>query len=196
MEQSDIAGQTHSKFARNPLPGRLAPIFHTTMSTQKETTVAKLQRQIADTEAKLAALQEKLAKVTAPKAEKPAAVFELDPLWKAALPISRARSSKHQCRKEWNLIPKAQRPDIDTIVNALKAWNRSPEWKKDGCAYAPGLHRFIKERRWEDLPETTEAPSRYRAAPQPAPQKATGEAITDPAEIARILSIKTPRMNS
>jgi hypothetical protein len=166
------------------------------MPTQKETTVAKLQRQIGDTEAKLEALREKLAKATAPKTEKPAATFELDPLWKAALPISRARSSKHQCRKEWNLIPKAQRPDIDTIVNALKAWNRSPEWKKDGSAYAPGLHRFIKERRWEDLPETTEAPSRYRAAPQPAAQEAPAPGVTDPDEVRRLLGLRPQRMNS
>ncbi|WAC21016.1 hypothetical protein OVA24_06420 [Luteolibacter sp. SL250] len=165
------------------------------MTTEKETTVAKLQRQIADTEAKLQNLREKLARATTPKAEKPAATFELDPLWKAALPISRTRSSKHQCRKEWNKIPKAQRPDIEVIVNALKAWNRSPEWKKDGNAYAPGLHRFISRRQWEDLPETTEAPSRHRAAPQPV-QQPSGPGITDPAEIAALLSIKTPRMNS
>jgi len=165
------------------------------MSTKKETTEAKLRRQIAETEAMLAALQERLAKLTTPQ-EKEAPTDDLKTLWKAALPISRTRSSQHLCRKEWNKIPKADRPAIEELVRAITAWNRSPEWKKDGNAYAPGLHRWIKERRWLDLPESSEAPSRHRAIPKPAPPQDSGPGITDRAEIAALLSIEPKRMKS
>jgi hypothetical protein len=111
-------------------------------------------------------------------------------LWKAALPNSRNRSSKHQCRVEWAKIPKAERPLIETLVSALKTWNRSAAWRQDSNAYVPGLHRFIQRRLWEDLPEVMEAGSRYRHAPIIQPARDGSGEVTDAAEIASLLSLK------
>ena len=156
-------------------------------------TPKKLRDQIADCEAVLASLRLKLAQAEAKITGQPIPLSGLDALWAVALPISRNRSSKHSCRKAWALIPRGERPTIDTMVRALKIWNRCQEWKADGNQFAIALDRWIKERRWEDLPEVAAASSRYRNAP-PVPRATEPEdTITDMAEIAKLLSIRAPR---
>jgi hypothetical protein len=115
------------------------------------------------------------------------------------LPIARTRSSKHQCRTEWIRIPKHERPTIQEAIDALKVWNRCEQWKKDGNAYVPGLHRWIKARQWENLPETSaerDAAARYRTTPKSLPATNSEDAAT-PEDIAEILgAIKPKRMHS
>ena len=170
------------------------------MSTAQD----KLRAQAASLRKKLAAaaatadqLRAKLALIEARITGGPIPLSGLEILWQAALPMSRQRSSKHRCRTAWNRIPIAERPRIETMIAALKAWNRCEEWKKDGNQFAPGLHRFIAERMWEDLPESSsrDVAARYRTTPKPIPQP-TGEEITDPLEIARLLSVRPLRMPS
>lgn len=169
------------------------------MSASKDalkTTANKLRRQIADAEATLSALKLKLAQAEAKLTGQTVPVSGLDALWKIALPIARTRSSKHLCRKAWNMIPKGERPEIDVMIQALKIWNRCLEWKKDGNQFVPALDRWIKERRWEDLPEVPQASARYQTIAKPVVKHDPSEEITDPAEIAKLLGIKPPRMNS
>jgi hypothetical protein len=169
------------------------------MSESKATLTAranKLRKQLADAEAVVAGLTLKLAKTEAQLTGQTVPISGLDELWKIALPIARTRSSKHLCRKAWNMLPKGERPTIATMISALKIWNRCREWKKDGNQFVPALDRWIRERRWEDLPEVEQASSRYRTAPKPIPQADPTEAVTDKAEIAALLRIKPLRMNS
>ena len=147
-----------------------------------------LRRRIAAGEADLDALRAKLAGIEAKLAGNPVPIVSgLDLLWKIALPNSRSRSSKQQCRVEWNKIPKADRPPVQTLLDALKIWNRCDDWKRDANTFAPGLHRWIKNRCWEDLPEVSAAPSRYRATPPKLTPPSNEQAAT-PAEIAAILA--------
>jgi hypothetical protein len=90
-------------------------------------------------------------------------------------------------------IPAVERPLVATAVSALKAWNRSEGWKSDANMFAPGLHRFIAERMWEDLPEgaNAPAPSRYRNPTPPALPVRPEDEIRDPAEIARLLRVRS-----
>jgi hypothetical protein len=137
----------------------------------------KLRRQIAELEARLDALRIRLAKAEAEVAgdgKRPLPKTGLDLLWEAALPKARERSSRHRCRVEWNKIPVAERPTVRALIDALKAWNRCEAWRCDGHMFAPGLHRFIKERMWEDLPEDSRRLAR-REAPKPAPPQRTAE---------------------
>lgn len=163
------------------------------MPAEKETTEAKLRRQIAETEAKIDTLKIRLAKAVARKTGEKVPATGLDLLWNEALPIARNRSSKQQCRVEWNKIHLSLRPPVQEVITALKAWNRCPEWKKDGNAFVPALHRWIKNLGWEYVPESTPAPSRYRtAAPkQPAPQADAAEILTNREELARFFSLKS-----
>lgn len=171
------------------------------MSKSKEKLIADAERlrlQIADAEANLGHLKAKLARLEAQLTGEPVPSFGLDQLWKTALPIGRTRSSKQNCRIEWNRIPKHDRPTIQTAVDALKIWNRCEEWKKDGHAYVPGLHRWIKSRQWENLPEvsTRDVSARYRVPQKPVQQTAP-EDIATQEDIADILSVLRPnRMNS
>jgi hypothetical protein len=153
-------------------------------------TEAQLRKQIADHEAKLESLRAKLAKITAPKGERPPTTG-LDLLWKEALPICRNRSTKHQCRTEWNKIPKAERPTLQETIDALKAWNRSDEWKKDGNAYVPALHRWIKNRGWESIPASGAVRSRHVSpTPKPLPEPVDpNDLVTDRAELKALLSL-------
>jgi hypothetical protein len=169
------------------------------MSESKATLAAKLpklRKQLADAEATASGLKIKIAQIEAVLDNQPVPVSGLDALWKVALPISRNRSSKHSCRQAWNMIPKGERPTIETMIAALKIWNRCQEWKKDGNQFVPALDRWIKERRWEDLPEVPQASARYQTISKPIPQHDPSEEITDPAEIAKFLSLRPPRMNS
>lgn len=161
------------------------------MPTKLQQQIEQLRREIARREADLGTLRDKLAVLL--RKQDPAdtsAVTGLDLLWKAALPKSRERSSRRQCRIEWHKIPKSQRPPIDQLVAALRAWNKSEEWTKDHGAFAPGLHRWIKRMGWEDLPEIRDPLAVYRrpsksSAPAPDP----GDLVTDPEEVRRILGL-------
>lgn len=144
----------------------------------KDAAISRLKRQIADLEAKLADLRDKLARlVSGVTIAQAAAEDPVLALWKAALAKSRERSSKQQCRIAWSRVPKAERPDLETAVAALKAWNRCEEWTKDACMFAPGLHRWIGNRGWEDVPEVRDPVAKYRAPAKAAP-------VADPADTA------------
>ena len=78
----------------------------------------------------------------------------LDEFWKQCPAQSRTRSTKRKVSDAWKRIPQGQRPDRETFIGAIKQWSNSEDWTKDGGQFAPGAHLFIKDRRWEDLPET------------------------------------------
>jgi multidrug resistance efflux pump len=159
-----------------------------------QAAIAACKAQLAKAEATVETLRHKLAKLEARAAGKPVTLTGLDLLWKAAVPMARMRSSKLQCRQEWNKIPPIDRPSVPQAIEALKAWNKCEEWRKDANAYVPGLHRWIKNRQWEDLPEIAaerDAAARYRTTPKPIPQTAPEEAAT-PEEIAQIFAQLTP----
>lgn len=165
---------------------------------QLQSEANKLRQKIAETEAVLGQLKTRLAKIEAQLTGEPAPESGLELLWKAALPMARTRSSKQQCRIEWNRIPKHERPSVQIALDALRIWNRCEEWKKDGNAFVPGLHRWIKARQWENLPEVSDrdVSARYRVTPKPVPQTAP-EDIATAEDVAEILaSIRPRRMNS
>jgi hypothetical protein len=154
-----------------------------------EASVNRLRRQLAEADARAGDLRARLAAAEAKMTGSPPPPTGLELLWKAALPKSRERSSKHRCRVAWNRIPKNERPTLQTMLDSLKIWNRSDGWKSEGNTYAPGLHRFISERLWEDLPESAAPPSRYRATPTQAAPMTTPE---DLAALAEFLTKKPP----
>lgn len=169
------------------------------MSESKSALAAKLpklRKQLADAEAAASTAKLKIAQIEALLDHQPVPVSGLDALWKIALPIARNRSSKHCCRIEWNRIPKAERPTIEQMLESLRKWNRCPEWKQDGNQFVPALHRWIKERRWEDTPEPPTPSARYQHIEKAAAPHDPADEISDPAEIAKILGIRPPRMNS
>ena len=122
---------------------------------QLRETATRLRKQLALAEAKVEELRYKLARTDAQLAGDTPPISGLDLLWNEALPIQRTRSSKFQCRTEWNRIPLAERPAVTFAIAALKTWKKCEEWKIDGNSYAPALHRWIKNRQWENLPEIT-----------------------------------------
>lgn len=169
------------------------------MSDSKAVIAAKankLRKQLAAAEATVSDLKIKLAQAEAKLTGTAVPLSGLEALWKIALPISRNRSSKHKCRIEFNRIPKSERPTIDTMTHALKSWNRCLEWKKDGNQFVPALDRWIKERRWEDLPEVPTPSARYQTIPRPAAPADPTDAVTDAAEVAKLLSMKPERVRS
>lgn len=170
------------------------------MSTSQDklrAQAAALRKKLADAEAVADQLRAKLLLAEAKLTGGPVPLSGLEILWQAALPKSRERSSKHRCRTAWNRIPPAERPRMEVMIAALKAWCRCEAWKAEGGLYAPGLHRFIQDRMWEDLPEIEKARSRYPSAGiSPVVRKTTEEGVTDLAEIAALLNIRPLRVNS
>jgi hypothetical protein len=76
--------------------------------------------------------------------------------WNSAPERARRRSSRKQVADEWKKIKKKDRPDKETIVNAIEAWNKCDDWTKDGGSFVPGLHLWLKNEKWLDLPEQPE----------------------------------------
>lgn len=164
---------------------------------QLQARADKLRSKLAEAEALAEHLRNQLAKIDKRITGEPDKQTGLELLWKAAPPMARTRSSKVQCRKAWNLIPEAERPKIAEIIAAMRAWSRCWDWKKDGGMFVPGLHRWIQDRRWENLPEDTAGTgTRGFEAPKRAPQADPADVVTDPAEIAKLLSRRVQRINS
>lgn len=168
------------------------------MPAKPKPTIESLRRQVAEAEATLGALRAKLARLEAKESGGEVPVCGLDLLWDAALPMSRQRSSRQRCRQAWSRLPASARPAVVVAVAALQAWNRCDQWRSNDNLYAPGLHRFISERMWESLPEKSKATAplqRNMSSPAPAVQGHQADAVTDQAEIARLLGrpIVTPR---
>jgi hypothetical protein len=72
-------------------------------------------------------------------------------LWKTSPKRARDRSSKKQVFNEWKKIK--TKPDKKTIVTAINAWIACHEWTRDNGQAIQGLHLWIKNERWESLPE-------------------------------------------
>jgi hypothetical protein len=155
-----------------------------TKSEQKlQAQAEKLRNQLAAAQAVVDDLKAKLERIERKATGEPPRETGLEMLWKAAPPMARTRSSKFKCRQKWNRIPESERPRISEVINAMRAWSRCWDWKKDGGMFVPGLDKWIQERRWENLPEDTagssarsfEAPK--KPDPAPAEEPATAEEI-------------------
>lgn len=160
----------------------------------------KLRNKLAAAQAVVDNLTAKLNRIDRKLTGEPPKETGLDMLWKAAPPMSRTRSSKFKCRQAWNRIPECERPRFAEIMNALRAWSRCWDWKKDGGMFVPGLHKWISERRWESLPEDTagSAPRMFEPAKKPI---SSDEEPATAAEIAAAFAplksiFKSTRVNS
>jgi hypothetical protein len=103
--------------------------------------------------------KEKKRKENIPKNSANAEVIDKDLLrsvWSAAPERARRRSSRKQVADEWKKIKKKDRPEKAKIVNAIEAWKNCEDWSKDGGSFIPGLHLWIKNEKWLDLPEQPE----------------------------------------
>lgn len=171
-------------------PTRRSQLLTPMKAQDKAARITKLRNEIAKLEAKLGGLREELARLEREEGDT-SPLSGLDLLWQNALPKSRERSSRQQCRVEWHRIPKDERPPLPTVLAALRAWNRCEQWTKDANAYAPGLHLFIKRRLWEDVPQVRDPLSRYRAPKKPEPAPPPPEEVATPDEVAEILGTLT-----
>ena len=77
----------------------------------------------------------------------------LEKLWQSSPKKSRERSSKKQVKSEWSKIKAGDRPELSKAWNAIEAWKKSEKWMNGFCE---GLHLWIRNRQWENLPEEKE----------------------------------------
>jgi hypothetical protein len=163
---------------------------------EKAAKIAKLRKEIATLEAKLGGLREDLARLEREEGDT-SPLSGLDLLWNEALPKSRERSSRQQCRVEWHRLAKEDRPRIEVAVAALRAWNRCEQWTKDANAYAPGLHLFIKRRLWEDVPQVRDPLAKYKPAKPAAPVATPApDELADADDVATILGTLTRKLRT
>lgn len=96
--------------------------------------------------------------------------------WEAYHPKGRERSSKKQVLAEWTKL----RPDEATVTGimaGLAAWSESDGWRR---GFAPGAHRFLNLRKWEEPPA---------AASNDPPPQSTGRHEQAARALDRVLQI-------
>lgn len=74
--------------------------------------------------------------------------------WQALPKVSRTRSSRKVCFDQWTKL-KCE-PRAGEIIDALDHWKKCVDWRKDGGNYIPGAHRWLKDEKWEDVPEAAQ----------------------------------------
>ncbi len=88
-------------------------------------------------------------------------------IWNLAPAKARERSSREECRRALRLS-KTHLGNTAAIVASLRLWKASEDWTRDGGKYIPGLHRWLRVRKWEDIPVSTHvAEARRNAAVRP-----------------------------
>lgn len=80
---------------------------------------------------------------------------EIYALWQAAPPMARQRSSTREVVTAWLDACKAGAPSQDELIQSIDAWKRSKKWSENGGEYIEGLHRWIKNRQWENPPASS-----------------------------------------
>lgn len=83
------------------------------------------------------------------KASCPASPDVLEKIWGMVPQISRTRSSQVKVKKAWDKIKPADKPSLETLTEALEAWKTTEKWRE---GYAEGLHIWINDRQWLNLP--------------------------------------------
>jgi hypothetical protein len=92
---------------------------------------------------------------------------DLSPLvsavWSAYPKVGRERSNKADTEEAFRKIPAKDRPTPDDITAAVAKWKLSLSWTDDGGAFVPGVHRWVKARQWQNIPDPacTTKPSRH-----------------------------------
>jgi len=79
----------------------------------------------------------------------------LESLWKATTPQSRNRSSREKLAEAWDRTK--NKPDSSLVLRVIGLWATCQDWTKENGQYAPGIHRWVKERKWESEPETEQS---------------------------------------
>ena len=72
-------------------------------------------------------------------------------IWKMVPQVSRTRSSHVKVKKAWGKIKVADRPSLETLTDALASWNLTEKWQE---GFAEGLHIWINDRQWENIPQS------------------------------------------
>ena len=114
---------------------------------------------IAEAEAKAEAINKK----TCPKSDE--INITLKEIWDNSPKKTRERSSKVKVLKAWKKIKASERPDVEQVLDALDAWSRSEKW---ATGYAEGLHIWISDRQWDNLPEANIGVTQSQSPANPA----------------------------
>jgi hypothetical protein len=71
-------------------------------------------------------------------------------VWAAAPSMSRDRSSRAESFKVWREHKLEVR--CAEVLESLERWKQSAQWQKDDGQYVLGLHRWLRNRKYEEVP--------------------------------------------
>jgi hypothetical protein len=102
-------------------------------------------------------------------------------LWNNSPKQARNRSSKKKVADAWKRVK--TKPSKTQLLGAIYAWCMCDDWVKDSGQFIQGLHIWIKDEKWQDLPE----------AAQPQQQQQTfGQIEADRRESQRTSNMNLP----
>lgn len=98
-------------------------------------------------------VKEKEKDTPPPSSDEPPPFLEI--LWKQSPSKARTRSSKKQVSDEWRKT--RPKPEQTAVLLALEQWKSCQDWQKQNGEFVPGLHLWIRNRKWEAPPDTATA---------------------------------------
>lgn len=80
--------------------------------------------------------------------------------WEMTPGLGRERSSKKKVAAAWDAIKKSDRPPFEVVLDAMEAWCRSESWTKDGGKFVQGIHIWLNDQQWEQIPDAAASQSK------------------------------------
>lgn len=74
-------------------------------------------------------------------------------IWKLCPRFGRERSSQAQLVAQLRILPAMVLLDGEAILVSLRAWTLSESWTREEGRFVPGIHRWVKDGKWQSSPE-------------------------------------------
>jgi hypothetical protein len=86
-------------------------------------------------------------------------------IWNQTPPMGQQWSSPKQLKDEWMKIPAAEHPTKEIVMDALNQWRASEAWQKESGRWVPAIHKWIRDRKWENIPTNQTTSTKLKKLP-------------------------------
>ncbi len=121
--------------------------------------------------------------------------FSNNTLVEAIWAMTPARGKERSSKRELSAALKKAKhlPPQDEIIRSLEAWKKSESWTKDNGQFIPGIHRWVKDEKWETAPAWTGHPTLNHGGRKPRAIMADPANMPEGGEIEAVVALYPKR---